>query len=203
VVLLLALVIGALTVPRPSSADEAAPSAANLYPYVVPATYLRDGGQGLSRPLGHGIHVALIFELGTAAQNATPEDLHALRLSVDDAHRVALQNLERLIAAQKVKMTVLPSGPGSRPFVLVGGHWAAATSILLPNLAGTVAAPLGTQDLCASIPHREAMLIFGCGDRAYRDSMRALVREKESGGLRLLTYELFRLSENGVTPLVE
>jgi hypothetical protein len=47
------------------------------------------------------------------------------------------------------------------------------------------------------------MLIFACGDRAYRDSMRALVRDKEAGGAKPLTYELFRLGESGATPLNE
>jgi hypothetical protein len=196
-------VIGVVAVARFSNAGEGAPSTAILYPYVVPATYLQHGGQDLSRPLGHGMHVALVPDFGTTVQSATGQNLHDLRLSVDQARRVALQNLERLVASQQVKMAVLPSGPGSKPFVLVGGHWAAATSILLPNLAHTVAVPLGTQDLCASIPHREAMPIFSCGDRAYRDSMRALVQERESRGGKPLTFGLFRLSENGVEPLVE
>jgi hypothetical protein len=190
-----------IAIGRFASAGETALAAANLYPYVVPDAYLQHGGRDLAKPLGHGMNVALVFDLGATVQSATAENLDDLGLSVDRAHRVALENLERLAEAGQVEMSLFPNGPGARPFVLVGGHWAAATSILLPDLART--AVLGTQDVCASIPHRDAMLIFGCGDRTYRDSMRALVREKESGGAKPLTYELFRIGQKGVSPLVE
>ncbi|HTO68435.1 MAG TPA: hypothetical protein VMR31_01120 [Myxococcota bacterium] len=200
---LCALLAGVAAVARASDADESALSVAKLYPYLVTDAYLERGGRELSKALGHGVSIALVFDLGQVVQSATSDNLRTLRLSVGQAHQVALENLQRLVRANEVKMMVLPTGPDSRPFVLVGGHWAAATAILLPNLLHMVAAPLGTQDVCASIPHREAMLIFACGDRAYRDQMRALVREKESDGAKPLTYGLFRVGGHSVVPLVE
>jgi len=71
------------------------------------------------------------------------------------------------------------------------------------DLRDLVAGPLGTRDLCASIPHREALLLFPRGDRAHRDAMRALVREKEGDGRKPLTFELFRLGDDGVKPFDE
>jgi hypothetical protein len=188
---------------RVSNAGEGDRVATDLHPYVVPVGYVDHGGRELSRPLGHDLNVALVFDLGASVQSATAADLRALGLSVERAHEVALENLERLAERGDVRMAMFP-GPDSRPFVLVGGHWAAATSILLPDLAGTgTAVALGTRDVCASIPHRDAMLIFACGDRAYRDAMRAFVREKESGGSKPLTFGLFRLTDAGVVPLDE
>jgi hypothetical protein len=198
-----AAAIAVIAFARSSSGADSSLAATNLYPHVVPASYLQHGGRELSKPLGHDLHVALVFDRGGVVQSATSDNLHNLGLSVDEAHAVALRNLDRLAAEQQVKMAVFPDGPGSRPFVLVGGHWAAASSILLPNLNRTVSVPLGTQNLCASIPHRQAMLIFACGDRAYRDSMRALVREKEADGDKPLTHELFRLNQSGIEPLIE
>jgi hypothetical protein len=194
----------AVSVLRPSSsAADSNLTAGNLYPYVVPVSYLERGGRDLSKPLGHDLYVALVFDRGGLVQSATSENLEGLDLSLDEAHAVAIGNLERLAADQQVKMAVFPNGPRSRPFVLVGGHWAAASSILLPDLRRTASAPLGSEELCASIPHREAMLVFACGDRAYRDSMRAFVREKEADGDKPLTFELFRLDQTGVGPLIE
>jgi hypothetical protein len=185
-----------------TAADED-PVAAKLYPYVVPASFFEQGGKDLARPLGHDLHVALVFDLGGTARAATSENLRSLGLPLDRAHAVALANLEQLVVDQQVKMAMIPNGPRSRPFVLFGGHWAAATSILLPNLAGSVSKSLGSQEVCASIPHREAMLVFACGDRAYRDEMRALVREKEAGAPRPLTYGLFRLNADGIRAVTE
>jgi hypothetical protein len=192
-------VVVAIALARPASAE----GITDLQPYVVPAGYLDHGGRELARPLGHGLYVALVFDLGMAVRNATPADLDGLGMSAARAHAISLENLERVAADGDIEMAAFPDGPGARPFVRVGGHWAAATAILLPNLRGMLAGPLGTPDLCASIPHREAMLIFGCGDRAHRDAMRALVRERESGGRKPLTFELFRLTGQGVVPLTE
>lgn len=77
----------------------------------------------------------------------------------------------------------------------------AATAILLPRLRDLVAGQVGSREICASIPHREAMLLFAKGDRAHRDEMRALVREKESDGRKPLTFELFELTDAGPKPL--
>jgi hypothetical protein len=130
-------------------------------------------------------------------------DLAALGLNAAEARARALQNLEELARTQQIHMAQLPQGPQGRPFVLVGGHWAAATALLLPHLR-TIAAPtLGTDDLLASIPHREAMLIFARGDRSYRDAMRGLVRQNESDGRKPLTFELFALTSDGVEPFSE
>jgi hypothetical protein len=174
-----------------------------LYPYVVPAAYLEQGGKDLARPIGHGLHVALVFDLGETVQSARAEDLRQLGVSIDGAHRLALDNLERLADERKLRMAMFSDGPGGRPFVLIRGHWATATAILLPNLLGTVSKPLATQDVCVSIPHREAFLAFPCADRAYRDAMRAFVREREAGGPKPLTWGLFRIGESGVSPLTE
>ena len=100
-------------------------------------------------------------------------------------------------------MQLLPNGPQSKPFILFGGHWAAATCILLPKLRVLAGTSLGTAELCVSVPHREAMLIFPRGDRAYREAMRAMIREKEGNGTKPLTFEFFTLGENGPVPFNE
>ena len=100
-------------------------------------------------------------------------------------------------------MALLPESPAGCPFVLAAGHWAAATAILLPKLRQLVEGPLETSDILASIPHREAMLLFPRGDRAQRDAFREMIRDKESDGRKPLTFELFALTDNGVEPFEE
>lgn len=182
------------------------PAADRLYPYLVPEPYLEHAGgapEGLFRPLGHGIWVTLVFDMQGLVQGVTADDLRRLKSTPEQAHARALRNLEKLAAERQVEMRAFPKGPSGGPFVLVGGHWAAATSILLPRLRDLVAGPLGTRDVCASIPHREALLLFPRGDRAHRDAMRALVWEKESDGRKPLTFELFMLGDGGVKPFDE
>ena len=180
-------------------------TADTLYPYVVPASYLPASdstSRELARPLGHELYVMLVFDLHGAVRNAIAKDLARLGLTAEKAHERALQNLEKLLQDEKIQMAVF-HGPMGKPFVLVGGSWAAATSLLVPGLRDLVAERLATKEICASIPHREALLLFAKGDRAYRDQMRALVREKESDGTKPLTFGLFELTDAGVKPLDE
>lgn len=177
-----------------------------LYPYVIPETYLEHppaDPHGIVRPLGHGLLVSLVFDLGGVVQSVSAEDLIRLNLTAESAHLRALQNLELLAQANLIKMAGFPNGPSGQPFVLVGGHWAAATALLLPGLKSRVEETLGSKEVLASIPHREALLLFPMGDRAHRDALRTLVQDKESDGRKPLTFELFTLGEEGILPFVE
>jgi len=182
------------------------PTVERLYPYVVPEEYLmhqQTEPGGIVRPLGHGLHVGLVFDLEGLVESLRAEGLGRLDLTPEQAHARAIENLELLAQEQAVKMALFPNGPSGKPFVLVGGHWAAATSILLPKLRQLVEGPLGSRDILISIPHREAMLVFPYGDRTHRNALRALVREKESDARKPLTFELFTLTGHGVEPFEE
>lgn len=181
---------------------EVKPDVAKVYPYVIPADYLAgsSGTRTLSWPLGHELHVALVHDLDGLVRNVTPEELVGLGLSLDEAKKRAVDNLSALFKSGEIKASRF-NGPDGKPFILVGGHWATATCILLPNLHKFAAPNLGTEELCVSIPHREAMLIFPKGDKAYRDLMRRMIREKESDGRKPLSFELFTLTTEGLAEL--
>ena len=53
-----------------------------------------------------------------------------------------------------------------------------------------------TAEVLVSIPHREALLLFGNHSNEYVEQMKDIIRAKESGNPRPLTFELFRL-KNG------
>lgn len=177
-----------------------------IYPYIVPEAYLEyqhEGPAGFVRELGHGLHVALVFELTGLVATMMPNDLKRLGISVEQAHERSIQNLEELAKTQQVRMVVFPNGPQGKPFILAGGHWSAASAILLPRLPAMAKAALGSDQICVSIPHREAMLVFAKGDRKYRDEMRAMVREREGDCRKPLTSELFEFSTNGIAAFKE
>lgn len=180
-------------------------NAAKIYPYVIPASYLEaptGTPQTISWPLGHGLHVALVHDLGGLVRNVTHEELANLGLNLEEAERRSVENLSLLFKSGDIKASRF-NGPDGKPFILMGGHWATATCILLPNLHGFAAKNLGSEDLCVCIPHREALLIFAKRDKAYRDLMRQMIREKETDGRKPLSFELFSLTSNGLTELKE
>ena len=177
-----------------------------IYPYVVPDAYLQyqpTHPQGVSKSLGHGLSVVLVQDLDGLVGDVKNKDLSAMNLTVEQAYNTAVGNLEVLAKSGKIDIQFFPNGPQGKPFMLFGGHWSAATCILLPKLKEMAANNLGTADVCICVPHREAMIMFQKGDRTYRDAMRAMIKEKESDGSKPLTYELFTFGNSGVVPFQE
>jgi hypothetical protein len=182
------------------------PDASKIYPYLVPRTYLAHQPRrpaGLTRKLGHGIYVVLVHDLDGMVRNVSGGDLAALKLSPGEAHARALENLARLADEGAIAMRHYRSGPDGQPFILFGGHWAAAAAILLPRLRELAVRTLETDAVCASIPHRDAMLIFPTGTRSSRAAFIELIREQESDGAKPLTFGLFELTPTGVVELRE
>ena len=62
---------------------------------------------------------------------------------------------------------------------------------------------LKAEEICLSIPRREALLIFAKEDRAYRDRMRAMIEEMEGNQPKPLTLGLFTLRTDVPVPLLE
>jgi hypothetical protein len=177
-------------------------SASRLYPYLVPRAYLPhvDASAPLE-PIGHDVYVTLVFDAGGMVYGATSKDLATLRLDWQAARSLALQNLADLAKRQVISTRFFPKGPGGLPFILVGGHWAAAAVILSANFAGFAATQLKTDDVCASIPHREALLLFPCGTPQSRRAMRDLIRNNEGNAPKQLTFGLFALKNGHIEAL--
>lgn len=189
------------------SAQPAAPraDASKILPYVVPAVYLdyqREDAKPLTWALGHGLHVVLVHDLGGSVGNVLPEELTALGLTVEQAKKKAIENLELLAKSGAIGQRRF-DGPNQKPFVLFGGHWAAATCILLPGLRQIGLKNVGTEEICICVPHREALLMFPKGDKEYRSVMLKMIRERESDGRKPLTFDLFELTTAGVSELKE
>jgi len=176
------------------------------YPYIVPKAYLSnqpDDGKGLVRPLGHDLFVLLVHDHDGLVENVTPNDLTKLKLTPDAAHERALENLEKLFAAGQIKAMKYDKGPDNRPFIVVGEHWAAAACILLPNVRRFAQKNLGVDEILASIPHRDVMLLFQKPSKSDTAEMRNFVLEHEGESLKPLTFELFELTGSGPAPMAK
>jgi hypothetical protein len=153
--------------------------------------------------LGHDVYSAIVEELSGMAKSMTIEKLRKLQLTAEQLRSQAMQNLAQALKSGVIGSTEFPKGPRDKPFILVGGHWAASACCLLSLMPDLARQRLGSKDVCFSVPHTEALLLFGKGDRGYRDEMRALIREKESDGRKRLTWELFEYMGETASPLVE
>jgi len=176
------------------------------YPYVVPKDYLQhqpDDGKGLVRPFGHGLFVLLVQDQDGLVQNVTPDDLAAAKLTADVAHEKALANLEKLFSSGQIKAMKYEKGPHERPFILVGEHWAAAACIMLARVRSFAQKSLGQDDIVASIPHRDVMLLFPKPAKGALGEIRKFVVEHESEGRKPLTFEPFELTEKGPMAVVK
>lgn len=172
----------------------------------MPAVYLdyqRDDAKPLTWPLGHGLHVVLVHDLDGVVGNVMPEELSRLGVTIEEAKKRAVVNLAALVQSGAIQQRRFERGPGQKPFVLFGGHWAAATCILLPGLRQTGIKNVGSEEVCVCIPHREALLMFPKGDKAYRDAMRTMIRERENDGRKPLAFELFELTASGINEVKE
>jgi hypothetical protein len=157
------------------------PDAAKIYPYVVPDGYFGaqdDKARSLAQPLGHGLQVALVYDLNGMVRNVLPEELPGFGLTVEQAGKKALENL---VFRGEVQQQMV-ADPNQKPFIIFNGHWAAATCILLPGLREMAVKNLGSEEIWVSIPHREALVLFAKGDRAYRDSMRKIINHQGTRG---------------------
>ena len=175
--------------------------ATEIYPYLVTAAYPVPSS-ATYREIGNGLRVAIVSEHGGLVRSVTPAEIAELGMSWTDAEKRAAQNLERLAKDGKIGMQLFREGPAG-PFILFGGHWGAAACLLLPRLHGLAAESLESDALGASVPHRDALLVFPRGDHARRDAMRAMIREKEGDGAKPLTFDLFELTDSGPRPLRE
>lgn len=166
------------------------------YPYLVTDAYPGTEDPLRSRPVGQGVYVQIVQDHGGVVRSPGPEQSVSHEGSIAAALPEALINLERLLRSGVIGSRVFPNGPGGMPFALFGGHWGASSALMLPSLVSLLGPHLG-EELVASVPHREALLVFPAADARSRDVARAFVHDQERDGANPLTPGLFALTANG------
>ena len=85
----------------------------------------------------------------------------------------------------------------------VGPQGLAARCRFLPDLRNCAAAHLGTNDLCACVPHRDVLVVFPTGDESTRAQLAEHFEPWLREGRKPLSTGIFLLSDHGFEPLGE
>lgn len=172
----------------------------SLYPYVVPKEYLFNQNPPV-KSLGHDTYEVLVTEAKSLIKNVTAQDLQSLGLTAGQAQRLALENLENVFKAGAIKAQLLPRGPMGKPFIIVGGHWAAAAVPLLPRFPDFAARTLGVAEVFLSIPHQGIVMVFPKGDETYGREVRVFVKQNEGRDRKPITFGLFTYRGTDLVPV--
>jgi hypothetical protein len=158
-------------------------------------------------PVGHGVYAVLFedheTEGGIVHSILMPDALRQAGLDVAEAHRIALENLERFATGDQMATQMFGQPGDEWNFLLFSQHARAAACLRLPGLYNTCRHFLETEEICACVPQRESLVILPKRDRAYRTALVARLREIEAGARRPISFELFELTPDGVVPFVE
>ncbi|HLX64332.1 MAG TPA: hypothetical protein VKX17_23870 [Planctomycetota bacterium] len=168
-----------------------------IYPYVVPEGYLAfmpKPPEGFFRALGHNTYLSLVIDFDNICGCVTPDMLNEHGMSIDEAHQKAVLNLQKLATDESAIQKTAHKAPDGTQFVVWGSHWLAASCLVLPNLFSWARKTLGTDEILASVPERETMVLFPQKDRATRDRMRQLIAHVEKDPKKPITWELFSIS---------
>jgi hypothetical protein len=174
-----------------------------LFPLIVPVGYFPSAPPARV-PFLDGLDLAF-GEGGDGVVGYVPDArFDALGLTTRDAERIALENLSRHVRRGDVDGRAMDGADGKPAFMLWGGgHWLGASSLLMPGLRSVAQYVLGESEVCAAIPHRGMMLLFGIRDHAWRDKIQRMITENESDGPKPITRRLIRLLDTGDAPYYE
>jgi hypothetical protein len=170
-----------------------------IYPYLTPPGY--PPVPNLTEALGHEISVNFVEDLGNIVSGIVTARLDG-SLTIPQIRDLARKNLDRQLLDGGVELTAY-EGPDARTFIVTSGHWLSAATLLWTGLYELASENLKSVKILASIPHRDALLVFPEGIFEYRTLMRDFVKQHESDGRKPLTWELFRITPGGVTAFVE
>jgi hypothetical protein len=82
-------------------------------------------------------------------------------------------------------------------------HWLAATCLLLPGLHKMASGNLGTDNIVATIPHVDVLILFADKGPEHRARAAEMIRENEQDGRRPITDRLLRLLPGTTKPFYE
>lgn len=178
-----------------------------VYPYLVPS--LTDPALAPACvPVGHGVWAQLWAdeEKGNEIVHTvvTPERLRAEGVTPEEAHRRALDNLDRFAEADP-NLSIQVLGAAGMPvhFLLYSDHPRAAACLRLPGLYEEACERLGTTEVCAVVPQRESLVLLPKRDRAYRELIVGKLRELEADAKNPISFALFELTADGVREMRE
>lgn len=176
----------------------------NLFPYLVPGPH-DPAAADLAVPVGHGLYAVLFDDAEPdvlGQRPVTAEQLRAAGLTPADAHRHALDNLDRFAEADPgLSVQVLGDSAGPAHWLLYSDHPRAAACLRLPDLYDHSRELLGADALSACVPQAESLVVFADRGPDHRAAVVAKLRAIEADAARPLSFGLFELTPAGVRPI--
>ena len=177
----------------------------NLYPYLVPGL-LNPGWADAAVPVGHGLFACLYEDhespAGIVHTTVSPEQLAEAGLTAAEAHRLALDNLDRFAEADgRLSIQMLGAVGDAVNFLLYSDHPRAAACLRLPDLYGHSRELLKADALCAVAPQRESLVVFPDRSPEYRALIVGKLRRIEADAQWPLSLGLFELTAAGPKPI--
>lgn len=173
-----------------------------VYPYLAPADYL-------DRPTDDdpilGDTIALLFGEnlgdGTAVRVLKNCDLRPVGLDPDSLWQTATTNLINAAQAGIVSLQVAQAPRGGR-MLTIFGNWLAASCLYLPDLPEFSAHHIGSKDLLAIVPYQDLLVVYENLDEDYHAEVRGMFAPTSPNFGKSLTWQPFRLLEDGPEPYV-
>ncbi len=172
-----------------------------VYPYIITKDYLIEGAISetiiVDTLIDNELYLTLVKDLNGLVENVKLSDLKSYKVSKQQVIDSSKSNLNKMFVENKIKATLF-DGPNNIPFILFSDHWLSAASLYWTNLYSFARKNLKTDTCYISIPQRDAMIVFPkCSEKEIYD-FKAMIREKESGARKPLTWEIFQLDESGI-----
>jgi hypothetical protein len=134
----------------------------NLFPYVVPASWVRHTGADavISWDISSDVLVILVFDMDGTVRNVRPDDLAALALSDGEAFDIAARNLAMAWNAGRIDLGSATLADGTLVGCARGSWMAPAAGLLLGDFHAALAEQFGTPALVAVAVNQECLFAF-------------------------------------------
>lgn len=174
-----------------------------LYPYLLAGPLPPEQAE-LALPVGHGLFAVLFDDPGTSPIPVSADALRAAGLDPAEAHRLALDNLDRFAESDGRLSIQELGGPGQAVhFLLYSDHPRASACLRLPDLYDHSRELLKADALCAVVPQRDSLVVFPDRSPEYRVQVVAKLRAIEADAEHPLSFGVFELTPDGVRPVGE
>lgn len=153
----------------------------NVYPYVVPRTWIEyaDPDHLISVPFSEEVHMALVVDGYGSVRNVRPEDLQAVRVSPDEAFEVAAANLAKAWQRGQFEFGIAELLDGVKIGGSRGNWMAPAGALILGGFYQALADHFREDEFAAVAVNQHCLFAFPTDERTLgSDSLRQAIEDE-------------------------
>lgn len=186
---------------------------AGILPRVVHRHYFDSAGVadvaaeperfGFIRPLGNDMFAFLAYASGELIRNIHQEHLDQLKLSLDDANEIALENLRKIaFDGSTIQQAITKTKSGNDWAVWVGNDFT-SSCILLPEFYSWAKENLETDSFLVRVASAQMIFVLQREDRDALQQFDQYIAKVLEGSDNLISEDWFVLTEEALTPLAD